>query len=338
MGIKKKKISEFPLAETLVGLFTIGVDKLNRSVKVGLEFLKTAAENAENAARSANTARQGIEERETQRIADEKKRVASEKARAEAEASRASAEQTRATADRERTSSEQSRIDAEELRSVAETIRQTAEAERVDSELVRVTAEEKRQTDTAAAIRRVDDAARTTFEFVLARMPTKSHGYNHTDGRYHFRVVIGNFRSELLDSSRYRLCYMYTRRAYRFNGVAQRYLKWVVPMFGGLLSIKDVAVDATYVPITGRENDVMLFSRGINTTNDPLYTSTDDNTRFRLTNNTRWKTGIAVFKYTGEGNPGWYRCSNIFGLELSIGNRKLEDLNMEHINTSFIVE
>lgn len=57
MAIKKKKISEFPLAETLVGLFTIGVDKLNRSVKVSLEFLKTAADNATSAASAANTAK-----------------------------------------------------------------------------------------------------------------------------------------------------------------------------------------------------------------------------------------------------------------------------------------
>jgi len=57
MAIKKKKISEFPLAETLVGLFTIGVDKLNKSVKVSLEFLKTAADSATSAATAANTAK-----------------------------------------------------------------------------------------------------------------------------------------------------------------------------------------------------------------------------------------------------------------------------------------
>ena len=56
MAIKKKKISEFPLAKTLIGLFTIGVDSQNKSVKVSLEFLKTSADNADNAAKSANTA------------------------------------------------------------------------------------------------------------------------------------------------------------------------------------------------------------------------------------------------------------------------------------------
>lgn len=56
MAIKKKKISELPLAQSLVGLFTIGVDSLNKSVKVGLEFVKTAADKAAAAATSANTA------------------------------------------------------------------------------------------------------------------------------------------------------------------------------------------------------------------------------------------------------------------------------------------
>lgn len=56
MAVKKKKISELPLAQSLVGLFTIGVDALNKSVKVGLEFVKTAADNATAAAMSANNA------------------------------------------------------------------------------------------------------------------------------------------------------------------------------------------------------------------------------------------------------------------------------------------
>ena len=40
MGVKKIKISALPLADTLVGLYTIGVNALNKSVKVSLEFLK----------------------------------------------------------------------------------------------------------------------------------------------------------------------------------------------------------------------------------------------------------------------------------------------------------
>ena len=63
----KKKISELPLCETFKGLFTIGVDALNHSVKVSLEFIdktissmkssvETAIKNAETATLSANTA------------------------------------------------------------------------------------------------------------------------------------------------------------------------------------------------------------------------------------------------------------------------------------------
>lgn len=63
----KRRISELPLCETFKGLFTIGVDALNHSVKVSLEFIdktvstlkssvETAVKNAETATLSANTA------------------------------------------------------------------------------------------------------------------------------------------------------------------------------------------------------------------------------------------------------------------------------------------
>lgn len=63
----KRRISELPICETFKGLFTIGVDALNHSVKVSLEFIdktvstlkssvETAVKNAETATLSANTA------------------------------------------------------------------------------------------------------------------------------------------------------------------------------------------------------------------------------------------------------------------------------------------
>ena len=61
MGVKKIKISALPLADTLVGLYTIGVNALNKSVKVSLEFLKTAADKANDAATAANTAKTAAE-------------------------------------------------------------------------------------------------------------------------------------------------------------------------------------------------------------------------------------------------------------------------------------
>ena len=61
MGVKKIKISALPLADTLVGLYTIGVNALNKSVKVSLEFLKTAADKANDAATAANKANTAAE-------------------------------------------------------------------------------------------------------------------------------------------------------------------------------------------------------------------------------------------------------------------------------------
>lgn len=56
MAIKKVKISELPLADTLKGLYTIGVDALNRSVKVSLEFVEKAVDKANAAADKAQKA------------------------------------------------------------------------------------------------------------------------------------------------------------------------------------------------------------------------------------------------------------------------------------------
>ncbi len=70
MAIVKKKISELHICSTFVGLWTIGVDSTNRSVKVSLEFIKkayddvvkatsdaiSATKNAVSATTSANSA------------------------------------------------------------------------------------------------------------------------------------------------------------------------------------------------------------------------------------------------------------------------------------------
>ena len=62
--MKKVKISELPLYNSLKGLFTIGTDKDNRSVKVSLEFVeeqtsaaaKVATDAAAAATKTANDA------------------------------------------------------------------------------------------------------------------------------------------------------------------------------------------------------------------------------------------------------------------------------------------
>lgn len=59
MGLKRIKISELTLSDNLKGLYTIGVKLINgvqTSVKVSLEHIQTAYENAVAAATKANTA------------------------------------------------------------------------------------------------------------------------------------------------------------------------------------------------------------------------------------------------------------------------------------------
>lgn len=54
--MKKIKISELPLYNSLKGLFTIGTDKDNRSVKVSLEFIEDQTEEAVSKADAATKA------------------------------------------------------------------------------------------------------------------------------------------------------------------------------------------------------------------------------------------------------------------------------------------
>lgn len=54
--MKKVKISELPLYNSLKGLFTLGMDKDNRSVKVSLEFIETTTEAAVKKANDAAAA------------------------------------------------------------------------------------------------------------------------------------------------------------------------------------------------------------------------------------------------------------------------------------------
>lgn len=56
--MKKIKISELPLFSSLKGLFTIGTDDQNRSVKVSLEFIETETNEA---VKKANTAAAGAD-------------------------------------------------------------------------------------------------------------------------------------------------------------------------------------------------------------------------------------------------------------------------------------
>ena len=59
--IKKIRISDLPLAKSLKGLFTVGVDSSNSDVKVDLGFVEEAAETANASAATANQAAQAAD-------------------------------------------------------------------------------------------------------------------------------------------------------------------------------------------------------------------------------------------------------------------------------------
>lgn len=79
--MKKVKVTELPLYNSLKGLYTLGVDKDNRSVHVSLEFLetetKTAVTNAEIATKAAYEARDKTEAatREANKATEQSKSV-----------------------------------------------------------------------------------------------------------------------------------------------------------------------------------------------------------------------------------------------------------------------
>nr|DAT70002.1 MAG TPA: hypothetical protein [Caudoviricetes sp.] len=56
MPVKKIKVSQLKAATTLVGLWTLGVDATNKSVKVSLEFIKKAYDDVVAATKNANDA------------------------------------------------------------------------------------------------------------------------------------------------------------------------------------------------------------------------------------------------------------------------------------------
>lgn len=80
---------------------------------------------------------------------------------AEAERKRSEAENTRVAAEKKRNSTEKARNENEQQRQTDENARQKAETDRQSAEKERATAEGKRQTDTQAAIKRVNERVKT---------------------------------------------------------------------------------------------------------------------------------------------------------------------------------
>lgn len=67
--MKKISISQLPLGTTLKGLFTLGTDENNNSVKVSLTFVQDAADNANKATSEAKTATNAANKATTDAIA-----------------------------------------------------------------------------------------------------------------------------------------------------------------------------------------------------------------------------------------------------------------------------
>lgn len=179
MAIKKVKISMLTLCDTLKGLYTLGVNAANKSVKVSLEFIQTAYENAVkattdaiDATKEANeatkdmreleaTVQENEEERENFYSSskalvqgwsnDEQKRKEAENARVEVEKQRVEAEKERATAEATRKESENTRIASEKERIEAEKIRKSNEETRQKQET-------DRQTNSATAVKNAEMA------------------------------------------------------------------------------------------------------------------------------------------------------------------------------------
>lgn len=175
MPIKKKKISELTLADSMVGLYTIGVKMINgvqTSVKVSLEFIKNAYDDvvaatkkAIEAAIAADTSRKQIEANESTRQSNEGARVkaetnrsSAESVRVESEKGRVSAETSRTTAEANREKAEDGRVSAENIRAESEKGRVSAETSRIKAEDARVTTEKNRVTEFASIKKNAETA------------------------------------------------------------------------------------------------------------------------------------------------------------------------------------
>lgn len=166
MRTEKVKVSELTPASSLLGLYTLGVDGGNNSVKIPLTWLReasdnlegikeeveratTAANNAAVAAKTATDRMTGLQveigkDREGWK-ADHSSWRAEELARQEAELGRAEAESGRERSETARAGNETVRIENERLR-------WEKEKDREASEEIRQRREDDRERDTTAAL------------------------------------------------------------------------------------------------------------------------------------------------------------------------------------------
>lgn len=171
--IRKKKISQLPLSESLVGLYTIGVNAANKSVKVSLEWLKSVSDNVVDATKAAieatkNAIKATTDMRQLEATVEEKEEEREnfytrsqamvqgwsndEQGRKEAETARNLKEKERDTREAQRQIQEGVRQEKESERIVEEELRKKDEVKRNDNELIRQDQEEKREEETVKAI------------------------------------------------------------------------------------------------------------------------------------------------------------------------------------------
>lgn len=152
--MKKIKVSELPIASTLKGLFTLGVDEFNRSVKVSLQFVEdtttAAVQNANEATRAAQTATaaantaKALTEAATTRAKEETAKATAAAQNANTQAASAQSEAQRAsTATREANTATENTKAATAASNQATEASQTATAESVEATRAAQTATEE---------------------------------------------------------------------------------------------------------------------------------------------------------------------------------------------------
>ncbi len=196
--MKKVKISELPLYNSLKGLFTLGTDKDNRSVKVSLEFIETTTEAAVKKANeaaaaakttadnAAETAKQTVEKavaeaKRTTEAATKKANEAAENADNKAEAAASATTKAQAAtkaateaATKANTSAGNADSAAQEATKAAETAN-TATEESKSATDAAIKAKEDAEEATAGANEATDAAnaaATSLLEFLGTILPT----------------------------------------------------------------------------------------------------------------------------------------------------------------------
>ncbi len=179
--MKKIKISELPLYSSLKGLFTIGTDANNRSVKVSLEFVEEqtteAVKNAATATAAANKAAEAAKTATSETQAATKNAItateAANTAAKNADAATAAAKTATANADTATAAAKAATTEAEKATDAAETA--TAEAQAATGEA---------KTATAAANKATSDVLAAFAGLIPSSLTVK----------YNERLTLGNIQ------------------------------------------------------------------------------------------------------------------------------------------------